>query len=339
MNLLSKLRYHYGFFSLDKPFLKNDLPKLTKEEKRQICEKWPGLDISELDFIWSRIFKKFNGFSPYYIGSLWNQDIDCVVNPQNQVVSLENKALCDVYFPELNFPEPYVRCLNGKYYDKDMNYISLDEAIALLCEKGQFIIKPSIGTMQGKGVRKVKINKDTDIKAIILSSGKNFIAQEILKQLPLIEQLNPTSLNCFRITTMYFNGRFDYAIMLKVGKNGYARDNWNCSYLVNVDKSGHVGKIAYDNQLKIVEKTDNGYIFADVVIPEIKVLAEFVERYHKHYFSNCGIIGWDITIDANGVVRVIETNLTNPGTQAEQLCSGDFFRPFCKEINEALLKR
>lgn len=339
MSLLSNFRYHYGFYRLDKPFKKYGLPKLSEYEKRQIRDTWPGLDISELDFTWSRIYKKINGFSPYYLGALWNQDIDRVVNPRNQVVSLENKALCDIYFPELNFPEPYVRCCNGKLYDKYMNLISIDEAIVILKSKKQFVIKPSIGSMQGKGVRKIFIDKTKDIKSVIVSAGRDFIAQEVLKQLPLIESLNPTSLNCFRITTMYFNGKFDFATALKIGKKGAERDNWNSSYWVDVDKNGHVGRIAYDYQLNPVEKTDNGFIFKEIFIPSFRSVSAFTEKYHKTYFPNCGIIGWDITIDVEGQVRVIETNLTNPGTQVEQLCSGDFFKPFCNDINEMLLNK
>ena len=339
MRSISRWRHHFGFNRLDKPFLKEGLPNLSSEEKKQIKKAWPGLDISELDYIWPRIFKEKVGFSPYFLGDLWVEDIEHIVNPQNQLVSLENKALCDVYFPELNFPEPYVRCLNGICYDRDMNHISVEEATNLLCEKGQYIIKPSVGTMQGKGVRKVSANKGIDIKTIFRVGGGNFIAQEVLKQLPLIEQLNPTSLNCFRITSIYINGRFDYTTILKVGKKGAERDNWNSSILMGIDKNGCANKVGYDYQLNQFDRTDSGFVLSDIVVPEFDKLTVFVEKYHKKYFPNCGIIGWDITIDEKGAIRVIETNLTAPGLQAEQLCSGDFLKPFCKDINEIILNK
>ena len=327
--ILKKLRYHYGFYRLDKPFAIG-LPKLTAAEKKQIRETWEGVDITFLDFTWSRIYKKIKGFSPYYIGACWNQDIDYKVNPTTQVVALENKALCDVFFPELNFPKPYVRCLNGSLYDKDMNYISMDKALEILKTKDRFVIKPSVDSMQGAGVKVVRVKDTPDIESVLKSAGKNFIAQEALKQLQVIEELNPTSLNCFRVTTMYFKGRFGFATALKVGKKGATKDNWNSAYWIGVNENGSLMDYGFDYKTEKVYQADNGIKFSGFEIPYYD---------HQKYFPHCGIIGWDITIDSEGVARVIETNLKNPGTQIEQLCSGPFLEPFRDDICEIMKRR
>lgn len=59
------------------------------------------------------------------------------------------------FFPQLSFPEVYLRRLNGSFYDKEMNYLSREEAKALLASYDEFVIKPSIGTDQGQGVKKM----------------------------------------------------------------------------------------------------------------------------------------------------------------------------------------
>ena len=257
--ILKKLRYHYGFYRLDKPFAIG-LPKLTAAEKKQIRETWEGVDITFLDFTWSRIYKKIKGFSPYYIGACWNQDIDYKVNPTTQVVALENKALCDVFFPELNFPKPYVRCLNGSLYDKDMNYISMDKALEILKTKDRFVIKPSVDSMQGAGVKVVRVKDTPDIESVLKSAGKNFIAQEALKQLQVIEELNPTSLNCFRVTTMYFKGRFGFATALKVGKKGATKDNWNSAYWIGVNENGSLMDYGFDYKTEKVYQAEKSLL-------------------------------------------------------------------------------
>ena len=330
--MLGRLRYHYGFYRLDKPFAIGELPKLSVDEKKQIRETWKGIDISCLDFTWSRIYKKIKGFSPYYIGSLWNQEIDYKVNPTSQVVALENKALCDVFFPELNFPKPLVRCLNGSLFDEKMNFISKAEAISILKREDRFVIKPSVDSMQGFGVKVIKVKETADIDKVLTDGGKNYIVQETIKQLKEIEELNPSSLNCFRITTMYFNGRFDFASALKVGKEGAVIDNWNSACWIGIDKKGVLQDYGFDYKIQKIYQTDNGIKFAGLVVPHFERLISFVEENHKKYFPHCGIIGWDITIDAEGAVRVIETNLKNPGTQIEQLCSGPFLEPFRDDI-------
>lgn len=337
--MLRKLRYHYGFYRLDKPFAIGGLPKLSAAEKKLITETWEGVDINFLDFTWSRIYKKIKGFSPYYIGSLWNQEIDNKVNPTSLVVALENKALCDVYFPDLNFPKPYVRCLNGSLFDDKMSFISMGEAVAILKKQERFVIKPSVDTMQGAGVRVVKVKDTSDIEAVLKSAGKNFIAQEALKQLRVIEELNPTSLNCFRVTSMYFNGRFGFAAALKVGKKGATKDNWNSAYWIGVDKNGVLLDYGFDYKTQKVYQTDNGIKFAGFAIPNFDKLVSFVKEKHKKYFPHCGIIGWDITLDSEREVRVIETNLKNPGTQIEQLCSGPFLEPFAEDIRNIMTSK
>jgi len=63
-------------------------------------------------------------------------------------------------------------------------------------------------------------------------------------------------------------------------------------------------------------------------------LLSAVESYHKLYFPQCGIVGWDVVIDNNNIPKVIEANLSIPGIPAEQLCSGAFF----KDVRDELCK-
>lgn len=332
------IRYYYIHL---RRFNTIDLPKLTREEKRAIRDIWTNkegdcLTIISLDYIGARVFKKINGFSPYYLTPCWYNELRYFMNPRPQLQALENKAMCDVYFPDLSFPEPYVRCLNGKFYDKSMNYITKEEAIHILEQKKSFIIKPSVESNQGQGVALVNCEKD-DVKEAVKKVGRNFIAQEVLVQAPEIKRLNPSSLNCFRITSIYINGVYRYAAALKVGKKGAFRDNWNCSYWINVDDEGRLSKFGYDYYLNPVDRSDCGIVFENTIIPHYKEMIDYLEKMHKKLFANCGVVGWDVTIDENHKTRIIEANLCNTGTNIEQLVSGDFFRPFHDDLL-ALLK-
>ena len=159
-----------------------------------------------------------------------------------------------------------------------------------------------------------------------------------MQQHESIAKLNETSLNSFRVTSIYLNGHYGAVTALKVGKKGAVRDNWNCSYWVNVENDGRLSEDAYDYNLKIVKQTDNGIKFKGLQMPYYEEMMSFVEKWHKKLFPNCGVVGWDITIDMNGQVRVIETNLDTPGTKIEQLCNFDFFRPFRDEICSIMSK-
>lgn len=319
------------YFRSTRRFSKLNLPTLTNEEKKLIKRTWPGITIIPFDYVCARVFKKIHGFSPYYLAPTWYNEMRKSFNPKNQLYALENKALCDVYFPDITFPRVFVRGLNGSFYDSDMNYISKERALDLLKRTSGFMIKPAIGTMKGEGVRKIDPQVD-NLEVVLNEAGPNFIAQEVLVQAEEISRLNPSSLNCFRVTTMYMNGRFDFATSLKVGKKGAVRDNWNCAYWINVDKEGKLSEFGYDYNVDAVDRSDNGIVFKGLVIPHFKDMIHRLELLHKKLFANCGIIGWDVTLDKDYKVVVIETNLYNPGTNIEQYVSGAFFEPFRNDM-------
>lgn len=311
------------------------IPKLSTLEKQEIHETWPFWKLTDRDMVWVRIFKKFNGFSPYAIGVWQSVMLREALNPYNQLSAFENKSMCDIYFPSISFPTPLVRRIGGIYYDIDMRVLCMEEVVRILKKEQSYIIKPAFGTMQGCGVQKVVLGKGNDeeiVKESIKKQPKDFIAQKVLRQHPLIESLNPTSLNCCRVTSIYINGRYDYSVMLKIGKKGSSVDNWNSSILCGVSKDGILADIAYDNHLNVVRTTDNGRQFGGMRLPKFEEMLAYVEDRHKMLFPNCGVIGWDICIDLQDQVRVIETNITEPGLVGEQLVSGDFFRPFHDDL-------
>lgn len=337
---LKSPRHHLGFLRGDYSKLKNlNLPRLTKSEMDQLESTWPSLDFYQIDLIWNRVHKKFCGFSPYYLGAYQGDAVRSVYNPLKQLVSLENKAMCDVWFPNIQFPNVLVRCLNGVLYNKEMCTIDRKKAFDILKDEDAFIIKPSVDSMQGAGVIKMSRNQLNDIDAVFNQAGKNYIIQTCLHQEETIASLNPTSINCCRITSLYMNGKFDYSPMIKIGKKGSHVDNWHSSYLIGMSKNGVLFDVGYDKKLNVVNTTDNGIKFGGIKVPGFDRMIELVEKCHKQYFPHCGIIGWDIITNSNGIPTVVEVNLTTPGYVGEQLVSGAFFEPFVEEINYRLSQK
>lgn len=330
-----KLHFRYYLYIRDKHLIKlHNLPKLSRSEMKEVKQTWPCFNFRQSDLIYLRMYKKEYGFDPYFICDHHLGYILEKTNPYNQVAALQNKAMLDIYFNELPLPEVFVRCIANVFYDKTMKIFAIDEAMEFLKTKDEFIIKPSVETGSGKGVKKVNLNNISEeyLRELFLSYNGNFIAQEVLYQSDEIEKLNPTSLNTCRITTIFLNGKFDYSSIFKVGKKGADKDNWSCSYLVGMNKDGNFHRFGYDNQLNKVYKSDNDILFEGLHFPNFKAMVEFTKKYHINYFPNCGIVGWDILIDKNDNVRVIEVNLDWPGVVGEQLCSGTFFKSFRDEI-------
>ncbi|MEE0918124.1 MAG: sugar-transfer associated ATP-grasp domain-containing protein [Bacteroidales bacterium] len=318
------------------------LPKLTREEFELLKKTWPCFKFKHKDVLWARVYKKEFGFDPHYVSVGYHSILlKKILNPYKQVCSLENKALVDVYFPEIPFPEAYVRCINGNLFDKNLFPITFREAVSICKSKGMFIIKPALDSMQGTGVKKINLQKEdsyTDewFERLFKNATSNFIIQEVVSQHSEIAKLNPSSLNCCRITSIYINGKYDFGAMLKIGKSGSSVDNWNSSYLVGINKDGYLNDVGWDNKINAVKCTDNGICFGGLLYPKFDVLTSTIEKFHKKYFPQCGIIGWDVFIDSNDNPMIIEANLVIPGITAEQLCSGPFFKGIHDELIDKL---
>ena len=160
---IQEYRIRRSVYKRDKVFIsKHSLPRLTQDEKRIIKETWPCFDLKEDDLIYMKLYKKEYGFNPYVICDYPLQLILKRTNPLRQVEALQHKGLVDVWFPKLNFPEVYVRSIAGVLYDKNMNIITPEKALRIIKEKGSFIIKPTVDTGCGKGVKKISTKDKSD---------------------------------------------------------------------------------------------------------------------------------------------------------------------------------
>ena len=241
----------------------------------------------------------------------------------------------NIYFPDIPFPNAYICRISNVYYDSKMNVLSEEQAVNILLQHDSYVIKPAFGTRQGTGVQKIYLNSEEKTKTILKSfenQDSDFIAQEVLEQHKDVAALNPTCLNCCRVTSVYIDGKFSQSTVLKIGKKDSHVDNWYNSYLCGVDKNGIALGIGYDHDLQTVTQTDNGIGIKGFKLPCYDKMISLIEKLHKTYFPNCGIIGWDVFVDKKNNVRVIEMNLTVPGLLGEQLASGDFFKEFRDSI-------
>lgn len=332
--IIFRIRKFNFYYNRDSRFEKiHSLPVLTKEEINEIKKTWPNFIFSNKNHIWSKIYKKNKEFSPYFLNDYqYEQLLECT-NKSTHVIALQNKAMLDIWFPMLPWPEVYFRGINKMIFDRDMNVIDISKCVNNLIGK-DFFIKPALETGCGRGVRKIKLTAANELKEILSSYLLNgdFIVQSVLQQHELLEKLNPTSFNTLRITTILINGKFGYSAAIKIGKENSFVDNWNSSILIGIDNDGKLLSRGYDNNLNIVDKVTGGQ-FAGISIPSFTEIISLVEKYHKYYFPVAGIIGWDIGIDTLGNPILVEINLDYPGILGEQLVSGDFFKSFVGEIN------
>lgn len=76
---------------------------------------------------------------------------------------------------------------------------------------------------------------------------------------------------------------------------------------------------------------DNGICFEESKIPEYGKMVDMVKKLHC-YLAKFRLVAWDITVDENGQVRIIEYNLRYPGCSRYQECNGPFFGDITDDV-------
>lgn len=301
------------------------LKELTKEEAKLIENRWRG--ISELKILpkYYQMFKTLEHFDADFVSDdLFMPFILRKLNNKSESVAFEHKGLYDILFKDvIKRPKTIVNNINGTFYTADMDVISKDEAIAILKNEQSFIIKPTVGSCMGRGVK--IINPKNDKIEIVFSQYKtNFITQKIVHQSTLTAIYNESSLNTFRVSTLNINGKVSLCtILFRCGQEGSSVDNGGAGGLmIGVNEDGLLREYGYNNKYKRLFETKSGVKFSAGIFPTMRKMVATIKEIHQKRLPTIGFAGWDIALDENNDPVMIEVNLDWPGIQFEQLCPG-----------------
>ena len=213
-NQIRKERAHEEYLTI-KDIAPDKREKLTEGEKREVAKKWSraeGGGKTDISFAELEVFKHFNGFDPRYLGhNLYLPLIARRLNNYHYTKSFEDKGLFGCCPSEIAAPKCIVRCIDGEYYSNRLEQISRKEAEELcLAFGGDLIVKPSRESSGGNKVVKCKAAdrvKPGWFEQIVRGYGNDWVAQECITQHGDLAVFNPGSVNTFRITSLYLNGK------------------------------------------------------------------------------------------------------------------------------------
>lgn len=312
---------------------------LTEAEKYavdEMCGKIMGggnsLSYNELE-----VYKFFNGFDPRYLGhNLYLPLVARRLNDYHYTKFFEDKGLFGRLSSEIVAPTCLVRCIDGEYYNNDLGQISESEA-KRICQdyNGDIIVKPSRNSSGGKKVIKLTSEQRTNgwLEQISENYGCDWTVQKCIKQHESLAAFNLESVNTFRITSLYLNGKASIcSSVLRFGTSGSVVDNCGSGgRIIGVHEDGTLYKYAINKQAECFNEA-NGKKFTEISLPYIPTVYEHILRSHIQDFSLCKFIGWDVCIDHEGRPIVIEINSSQPGIFYEQICTGPIFGDRTEEV-------
>lgn len=245
----------------------------------------------------------YRGFS-----KMTEEQRDCVISRWRQFhikESLNPKNKCYLVDDKVEFMHTF-RDFLGRIAE-DLRTVSKESFEDMLKKCTAVMIKPINGS-GGKGIQKVSCENlsDDDICRLYAQySGKDFLVEECIEQTGILHELNPSSVNTVRISTLN-DGKtvVPFGAFVRVGKAGAVVDNlhsggisWPVNhhtgvvsetgfdgigreYQMHPDSSIRVAGLQLPNWEEALEKVCNaaqlvpqlGYVSWDVVISEDRVL-------------------------------------------------------------------
>lgn len=225
----------------------------------------------------------------------------------------------------VHVPTTIISCINGILRDGENNILSQAAAIMLLSKIEQCVIKKTIATNSGRDVE-IVCPSEIDIGQKLISFGKNYVVQELIEQSSPLKALNPTSVNTFRVITYLCNDEVCVSpVALRIGRSNADRDNIHYGGIcVGVTQEGLLRKQAFSEYGEsFTAHPDTGVKFDAYRIEGAGArLRETAQKLHC-YLPYLGIISWDLTIDSNGAVTLIEMNTTGQSAWFCQMVNGE----------------
>lgn len=312
--------------------------RLTKEQKKQIKEYWKPY--AKISTNWCRYYSAKNGkFDPKYIpNTLYYTKIDQYFNNRKLGYGFNDKNYYSLIFPDISQPKTLVRKIDNLLYDESYKLITIDQAIQVISSEAEVIIKPSQESGSGRGIAFYDTKANiTEISELLKNKKeKNYIVQAVVRQHPELERVHKNSLNTIRIVSIILDNKVHIlSSVLRMGVDKSRIDNVTAGGIsAKINENGKLDKYAYTYYSG--EKTSvhpQGLVFEDFTVPEFDVVIETVKKAAQ-YIGNFKLVSWDMAVDENSNVLLIEANMRKGGINLHQFDNGPLFG----DLTDAVLK-
>lgn len=258
------------------------------------------------------------------------------LNRDDFKIPLTDKGFYPVLFRGVRQPEIVVSRENGFYFDGDGRAVSARDAVALCVrERGRMIVKPAVGSSEGRGVQAFENPDDDECKRIFGGYDRcgGFVVQRFVRQHPAMAALNPTSLNTMRMFT-YRSIDGDVKCLtgqnfVRFGSRGECKDNIsNGGGFVPLDETGAPRGVVYSGLPLRTERFGE----PEFRVPGYAEALDFTRELHMRlpWFDS---IGWDVAIGEDGKPVMVEFN-PDANLRSAQIAGGPMFGEFIDEVME-----
>ena len=320
---------------------------LTKDQEKEIDEFYIKHYGKKIPYVWHKNFMAHSGkFDAGYFPEL-------LYIPEFEHFMNLHPEYCDAFADKnvlpilanavgVKMPATILSSVNGILRDADYNVITRDEAIAILRDRGDVFMKPSVDSCSGRGCVLAHLQDGSDTRSgkalteILHSMGSDFVVQEKIVCHPSISQIYEGSVNTFRIITYIWKGEICLIpIIMRIGSGGSYLDNAHAGGMfIAVDEDGTLHKTAMTEfNTQFTEHPDTHLVFEGYKIDLLPKAIADAKKMHA-LMPQIGVVNWDFTIDCQGDPLLIEANLKGGSIWLSQMAHG--CAPFGEKTAEVL---
>lgn len=310
------------------------IPELTASEKQEILTYWKKYSI-QIPLQWHKlIYGKTGVKNPGFVPEpVFQRIIKPCMNEMNFAGVWSDKAYIDYFIRDIKTVRSIVRNVSGRFLDEQFHLIPRNEISAILGAYDALVVKPSIYTDTGKGVK--LLHRPYNFQEIDKEYGGNYVIQVPLKQHFELAKLNDSSINTIRVNSVLFETKAHImSAFIKVGQQGEFADNHGKDrYFIGIHENGTFCDYAINHDLQKFDHIPSEYDFAGKKVPGYEKMCRAVETAHQ-CIPHFGFAFWDICIDDKEEPIIVEVNLRYPDTVIPQVSEGiqGFFGKYTEDI-------
>lgn len=307
--------------------------ELTNEQKLEINNFYLTNYGKKIPYKWHRLYQSFTGKFDvtYFPEFLYIPNFEAKMNPYWYSKAFEDKNLLEflVKNTEIKIPEVIISCVNGVLRNKDCDIIDISKSVEILKkQKENLFLKPSIDSSSGIGCTLIDITTmkldHNFMSNIIKKYSGNFVLQKKIENSKELRALHPDSVNTFRIMTYIWSGKIEHCpVVLRMGKNQITVDNAHAGGIfIGVKDDGNLCEEAYTEfQERYLKHPDTDILFKGYTISKVKDVITAAKKLHSQ-IPQLGIVSWDLTLDKNDDIVLIEANIRGGSIWLPQMAHG-----------------
>lgn len=305
--------------------------ELTSEQEQQIQAFYMKHYGKKIPTMWHRLYTSYTGVFhyDYFPEILLSTRLEPITNPYREAEFLGDKNLLPLFFNNagggVHVPQTYISSVKGVLRNYEGQIVRQEKAINDVSKIDECVIKKTKDTSSGRDVEIIH-PQEADIATLFRTFGNDFVVQERIIQSEDLNRLNPTSINTFRVITYICDDEIHVCpVALRIGRSNADKDNIHYGGIcVGVNLDGSLKKTAFSEYGERFDRhPDTGIVFDNYIIHGAdNAIREQAKRLHG-LVPWLGIISWDLSIDGDGKITIIEMNTTGQSAWFCQMVNGE----------------